>query len=95
MGPTPQPELPVVEQTYELDAPDQVCTSCGGELVVFEGQFEESEMVDVVEVNYQLIKVKRQKYHCDCGACIDTALGPERAVSGGRYSLDFLSLIHI
>ena len=92
-GPTPQPELPVVEKTYELDAPDQVCTSCGGELVVFEGQFEESELVDVVEVNYQLVKVKRQKYRCDCGACIDTALGPERAVAGGRYSLDFAAKV--
>ncbi len=92
-GPTPQPELPVVEKTYELDDADQVCTQCGGELVVFEGQFEESEMVDVIEVNYQLVKVKRQKYRCDCGACIDTALGPERAVPGGRYSLDFAAKV--
>ena len=88
-GPTPQPELPHVERVYELDDADRVCTSCGGELNVFEGQFEESEMIDIVEVSYQLVKVKRQKYRCDCGACIETALGPERAVPGGRYSLRF------
>tara|TARA_R110002072_G_scaffold126995_1_gene264114 strand:+ start:912 stop:2336 length:1425 start_codon:yes stop_codon:yes gene_type:complete len=92
-GPTPQPELPVVERTYELDAADQVCTSCGGELAVFDGQFEESELVDVIEVNYQLVKVMRQKYRCGCGACVDTALGPERAVPGGRYSLGFAAKV--
>ena len=53
------------------------------------GQFEESEMIDVVEVTYRLVKVKQQKYACRCGGCIETALGPARATPGGRYSLDF------
>ncbi|MCB9636908.1 MAG: transposase [Sandaracinus sp.] len=35
------------------------------------------------------MKVKRQKYRCGCGGCVETALGPERTVVGGRYSLDF------
>jgi transposase len=52
-------------------------------------QFEESEMIDVIEVSYQLVKVKQQKYVCGCGGCVETALGPTRALSGSRYSLAF------
>src|SRR5208283_3598129 len=29
-GPTEQPKLPIVEQTFELDAADTTCPSCGG-----------------------------------------------------------------
>ncbi len=53
------------------------------------GQYDESEMIDVVEVSYRLVKVKQQKYVCRCGGCVETALGPARALSGSRYSLDF------
>lgn len=88
-GPTEQPMLPVVEQTFELDAADTTCPSCGGTLVPMKGQFETSEMIDVVEVSYRVVQVKQQKYTCKCGGCIDTAPGPERAIAGGRYSLDF------
>lgn len=88
-GPTPQPELPHVEQTYELDAADKTCVACGGELAPMVGQFEESELVDLIEVSYRVVKVKQQKYACRCGACIETAPGPERAIVGGRYSLAF------
>ena len=88
-GPTEQPALAVVEQTFELDAADKTCPSCGGELAAIKGQFETSEMIDVVEVSYRLVQVKQQKYACKCGGCIETAPGPERAIAGGRYSLDF------
>lgn len=88
-GNTEQPKLPVVEQLFELDDADRVCPSCGGELSPMKDQFEASEMIDVVEVSYRVVKVKQQKYACKCGGCIDTALGPERVVPGGRYSLDF------
>ncbi len=65
------------------------CPSCGGDLRPMKGQFETSEMVDVVEVSYRVVQVKQQKYACKCGGCIETAPGPERATPGGRYSLDF------
>jgi len=55
---------------------------------VVDGQFEESGRIDVVEVEYRVLKIKRQKYACRCGGCIKTAPGPERAADGGRYSLD-------
>jgi len=88
-GPTPQPLLPVVPQIFELDDADRACPSCGGELKPMKDQFEESEMVDVIEVKYHLMKVMQQKYVCRCGGCVDTALGPERALPGSRYSLAF------
>ena len=40
------------------------------------GQFDESEMIDVVEVSYRVVKVKQQKYVCRCGGCVETAPGP-------------------
>ena len=88
-GPTAQPRLPFEERVFELDDADRVCPSCGGELSKMAGQFEESEMIDMVDVSYRVVKVKQQKYACRCGACIETAPGPERAVLGGRYSLAF------
>ena len=88
-GNTKQTEIPVVEQVFELDAADKKCPSCGGELHPMQGQFETSEMIDVVEVSYRVIKVKQQKYACRCSGCIETAPGPERSTPGGRYSLDF------
>jgi transposase len=88
-GRTEQPMLPSVEQLFELDAADLTCPSCGGQLRPMKGQFETSEMIDVVEVSYRVVQVKQQKYACKCGGCVETAPGPERATPGGRYSLDF------
>jgi transposase len=88
-GPTEQPRLPIIEQEFLLDAVDCTCPSCGGGLKPMAGQFDESEMIDVVEVSYRLVKVKQQKYVCRCGSCVETAIGPARALSGSRYSLAF------
>jgi|SRR5450432_372326 len=38
------------------------------------------EVIDVIEVEYRVPAVKRQKYTCRCGGCIRTARVPERAV---------------
>ncbi len=86
-GPTPQPNLPRVTERFELDAPDRMCPSCGGELVEMKGQVETSEMIDVVEVSYRVVQVEQQKYVCACGGCVETAPGPDRAALGSRYSL--------
>jgi transposase len=88
-GPTPQPALPVIEREFSLDDADRPCPSCGGRLEEMAGQFEISEMVDVVEVSYHVVRVKQRKYVCRCGGCVETAPGPERATPGGRYSLEF------
>ncbi len=87
-GPTPQPRLPIEERIFLLDDADRACLSCGGALSPMAEQFETSEMIDVVQVEYKLIKVKQQKYVCRCGGCVETAIGPDRASPGSRYSLD-------
>jgi transposase len=92
-GPTEQPNLPIIEQEFLLDEADRVCPSCGGGLSPMKGQYDESEMIDVVEVSYRLVKVKQQKYVCRCGSCVETALGPDRTLPGSRYSLAFATKV--
>jgi transposase len=88
-GHTAQPLLPMVEVEHELDEADKVCPKCGGGLTEMEGQFEESEEIDVVERTFRVIKHKRKKYRCRCNACVETALGPQKLRPGNRYSIDF------
>jgi transposase len=88
-GPRQQLALPVVEVQHTLDVPDQMCPKCGGDLKVWEGQFEDSEEVDVVERSFRIVRHRRQKYRCQCASCVETALGPPKLVAGGRYSVDF------
>jgi transposase len=88
-GPTPQPMLPIVEEPVQkLDEADRVCPSCGLQLEEWEGQFEESEEIDVVVRQHVRKKRRRQKYHCKCGH-IDSPLAPPKVVPGGRYSNEF------
>ncbi len=58
-GATEQLELPKVDRLYELDVADRVCPACGGDLKPMKGQFEPSEMIDVIEVRYELVNVQR------------------------------------
>jgi transposase len=88
-GPREQKALPIVEVLHELDEPDQMCPSCGGDLEPMAGQFEEADEIDVVERSFRIVRHKRQKYRCRCGAGIETAPGPDKLVPGGRYSIDF------
>jgi transposase len=92
-GPTPQPELPIIDVTHKLDSADEVCTACGGHMDEWENQFEDSEEIDVLEIQYVRKRHRRQKYRCKCGAKIETALGPIKLIPGGRYSIDFA--IHV
>jgi transposase len=88
-GPTAQPRLPIVEEVFKLDAADLMCPACGDELRPMDGQFDTSDLIDVVEVEYRILRAHQQKYTCRCGGCVETAPGPERAIKGGRYSLAF------
>lgn len=84
-----QPELPIVEVVHVLDEADRACPKCGGDLRAWDGHFEDAEEIDVVERSFRIVRHRRQKYTCQCGECIDTALGPRKLISGGRYSIDF------
>lgn len=84
-----QQNIPVVEQLHDLDEADQVCPQCGGELEEWENQFEESDEIDVVQREFRIVRHKRKKYRCRCGACVETAEGPAKLIPGGRYSPEF------
>jgi transposase len=83
-----QQVLPDVEKVHELDVADQVCTSCGGELEEWKGQFEESREIDMYERRFVRLHHKRKKYRCRCGGCIETAPAPPKLMKGGLYSID-------
>jgi transposase len=88
-GPREQPKLEVEDVVHDLDDADKTCPACGGELEEWEGQFEESDEVEVIERRYVIKHHKRKKYRCGCGSCIETAPAPTRLIEGGRYSVDF------
>ncbi len=88
-GPREQPALPIVEQVHDLDEADKICTSCGGQLAEWKGQFEESEEIDVIERRFIVKKHRRKKYRCGCHGCVETAPGPLKLFPGARYSIDF------
>jgi transposase len=92
-GPKRQPKLPVVEVQHHLDEADTTCPSCGDTLRAMNGQFEESEEIDVVTQSYRILLHRRQK--CRCGRCghIDTALGPDKLIEGGRYTVEFAAQV--
>lgn len=94
-GPSPQPELPIVEVVEPLDPPDCTCPQCGGQLAPMDGQFEEADEVDVVERSFRIVRRKRQKYTCRCGGCVETSPLAPRVVPGGRYSNAFAVAVAI
>lgn len=90
-GPTPQPGLPRVAQVHLFDEADRVCPRCTSAhpLEPWGDKTIDSEEVTVVERTFQIKVHKQQVYRC--GACghIETALGPDRLIPGGRYSPEF------
>ena len=87
-GPTPQLELPAEVTEYRFEEPPE-CPACGGEMSIWEGQFEESEEITVVETSFKISCQMRAKYTCACHGAVVTAPGPETLIPGGRYSIDF------
>lgn len=88
-GPTPQPKLAVIETSVELDDDDRTCPACAGALHEIDGMTEDSDMIDVIERQFIVRKVKRQKYRCGCNGHITVAPPPVKHIARGRYSLDF------
>ena len=84
-GPTAQPKLPVLPETFDLDEADKMCPKCGGNLEEWEDHEDETEVVDVIERQWVVRKRKLKKYRCDCGDCIETAEAPAPLIKGGRY----------
>lgn len=88
-GPRPQEKLPRVDTVVELAGDDRACPACNGTLEAIEGATEDAELIDVVERQFIVRKIKRQKYRCLCNGAIETAPVPPKHIASGRYSLDF------
>ena len=93
-GPTPQPDLPV-EKVIHGFSENPECTSCGGRMETWLGQYEEASEITVVETTFKIKLNLRQKYRCKCNAGVATAPGPPKLIQGGRYSLDFAVYVAI
>ena len=88
-GPREQAALPLVEVVHTRPDDAAPCPQCGGTLAPWKDQYEEAEEIDVVERSFRIVRHRRQKYRCRCGACVVTAAGPAKLVAGGRYAVDF------
>src|SRR5436309_13240221 len=88
-GPRAQAALPLVEVVHARSDDAAPCPQCGGTLDAWKDQYEDAEEIDVVERSFRLVRHRRQKYRCRCGACVVTAPGPPKLVAGGRYAVDF------
>ena len=94
-GPTPQSQLPVIEETHELPPEKRDCTVCGGTLEPMGDQAEESEEITVVQRQFVLKKRRCRKYRCRCNASVVTAPAPPKLIPGGRYSPEFAAAVAI
>jgi len=63
--------------------------------VEWNGQFEESEEIDVVTREFVVKKVRRKKACCQCRRTIVTAPAPPKLFPGARYSIGFALLVAI
>lgn len=91
-GPTEQKELERLDETHTLDEADQaICPECGESgLEEWEGQEEQSEEIDFIERKFVIVVHHKKKFRCGvCHAHVETAPGPVKLISGGRYSPNF------
>jgi transposase len=94
-GPRQQPMLRVEEKIHSIPECDRACCVCGGSVKQWEGQFEESEEVDIVQREFKITRHKRQKYRCDCNSSIVTAPPPPKLFEGARYSINFATEVAV
>jgi len=88
-GPREQLKLRVIEEPHKLDEADMICPCCGDRLVEIEGETEDSDEIDEIRREFVIRRHRKQKYRCNKGCHITTALGPKRWFEGGRYGLSF------
>jgi len=93
-GPKDQPLLREIESPVELGAAaNAVCPHCDKPVVEWQGQFEESEEIDVIQREFVIKKIKRKKARCECCRTIVTAPAPDKLFAGARYSIAFAVLV--
>lgn len=84
-----QLSIPVQDVRHFYDSLPLSCSLCRSDLVEWKDQYEESEEIDFVAPQVILKRHLRQKYRCTCGACVETAPGPQKLFPKARYSINF------
>ena len=93
-GPKDQPNLRLLDHVGELgSAADAVCPHCEKPVAEWNGQFEESEEIDVISREFVKKTIKRKKARCECCRTIVTAPAPLKLFAGARYSIAFAVLV--
>lgn len=82
------PNCPVRSEKIEL-AKAPACEVCGDKMKD-SGLVEESEQLTVIPKKFEILRIERVKYRCQCQACIITAPMPPRIVPGSSYSNEMI-----
>ena len=95
-GPKDQPALRGIDQVIDLENPTSTtCPHCDKPVVEWQGQFEESEEIDVISRELVTKTIKRKKARCECCRTIVTAPAPLKVFPGARYSIALAVLVVI
>lgn len=78
------PNIPVREHFVTVD-PAPVCPCCN-KMMIDSGMTEDSEQLTVIPKKFEIIKIKKAKFRCDCQGSVLTAPTPQRVIPGSSYS---------
>lgn len=82
------PNVPVREIKLTLD-PIPGCSACGKQMSD-SGMTEDSEQLNVIQKQYEILKYQRSVYRCSCHGCMKTADMLPRVIEGSSYSDDMV-----
>lgn len=86
-GPTPQPNLEIIPETFDLDEADQVCPVCADQMQVWAGKEDEVDVIESVQRKWIIKRCSLTKWRCKKGCTVVTADGPPKLIKGGRYGV--------
>ena len=78
------PNIPVREEFVTMDPVPQ-CPCCN-KVMIDSGMTEDSEQLTVIPKKYEVLRIKRAKYRCNCQGAITTAPARARIIEGSTYS---------
>ncbi len=86
-GPTPQPNIEVVHETFDLDEADKVCPQCAKALEEWADADDESDVIESIQRKWIVKRCRQKKYRFPDGCTVVTADGPDKLIKGGRYGV--------
>lgn len=84
-----QQRLPFVIRAHAVPESEMTCELCGKRLEPWQGQFDSSKEVHVLQRAFVMVEHRQNKVRCPNGCCVKTAPTPRKLFSGARYSIDF------